>query len=334
MKNDVWEVVPRPEGKSVVTSRWLYKVKHAADGKIEKFKARFVARGFSQVEGVDYEETFAPVARYTSICSIISIAAEMGWKIHQMDVKTAFLNGFIQEEVYIEQPQGFEVHGKESHVCRLKKAVYGLKQAPRAWYSRIDTYLQGMGFTKKRLIEHCKRDLATEFEMKDIGLMQYFLGLEVWQEEGHFFLGQGKYIVDILSRFHMEDCRPMSTPMITNCKKLHASDFELVDPTLYRQLIGSLMYLANTRPDICFAVNTMSQFMCEPRKVHWVAAKHILRYLQGTVDYGLDYRQGDGVRLVGYTDSDWAGCASNRKSTSGCCFGLGSAVVPWFSQKQ
>ena len=121
MKNDVWEVVPRPEGKSMVTSRWLYKVKHAVDGNIEKFKARFVARGFSQVEGVDYEETFAPVARYTSIRSIISIAAEMGWKIHQMDVKTAFLNGFIQEEVYIEQPQGFKVHGKDSHVCRLKK---------------------------------------------------------------------------------------------------------------------------------------------------------------------------------------------------------------------
>eukprot|EP00253_Pinus_taeda_P002716 PITA_02716 len=151
----------------------------------------------------------------------------------------------------------------------------------------------------ERLIEHCKRDLATEFEMKEIGLMHYFLGLEVWQEEGHFFLGQGKYIVDILSRFHMEDCRPMSTTMITNWKKLHASDSELVDPTLYRQLIGSLMYLVNTRLDICFAVNTMSQFMCEPRKVHWVAAKHIL-----------------------------------RKSTSGCCFGLGSAVVSWFSRKQ
>eukprot|EP00253_Pinus_taeda_P026897 PITA_26897 len=135
--------------------------------------------------------------------------------------------------------------------------------------------------------------------MKDIGLMHYFLGLEVWQEEGHFFLGQGKYIVDILGRFHMEDCKPMSTPMITYWKKLHASDSKLVDPTLYKQLISSLMYLVNIRPDICFAVNTMSQFMCQPRKVHWVAAKHIL----------------------------W-------KSTSGCCFGLGSAVVSWFSRKQ
>jgi hypothetical protein len=132
----------------VVTSKWLYKLKHAADGSIEKFKARFVARGFSQVEGVDYDETFAPVARYTSIRAVISIAAEMGWKIHQMDVKTAFLNGLIEEEVYIEQPLGFEVHGRESHVCRLKKALYGLKQAPRAWYSRIDAYLQQLGFEK------------------------------------------------------------------------------------------------------------------------------------------------------------------------------------------
>jgi hypothetical protein len=148
MRNDVWEVVPRPEGKSVVTSRWLYKIKYVADGSIEKHKARFVARGFSQIEGIDYDETFAPVARYTSIRSIMAIAAEMGWKIHQMDVKTAFLNGFIEEEVYIEQPQGFEVLGRESHVCLLKKALYGLKQAPRAWYSRIDSYLLQMGFEK------------------------------------------------------------------------------------------------------------------------------------------------------------------------------------------
>jgi hypothetical protein len=148
MKNDVWDIVPRPEGKSVVSSRWLYKIKHVADGNIEKFKARFVVRGFSQREGVDYEETFAPVARYTSIRAVMSLVSFMGWRIHQMDVKTTFLNGIIEEEVYIEQPQGFEVSGKESHVCRLKKALYGLKQAPRAWYSRIDGYLQSMGFTK------------------------------------------------------------------------------------------------------------------------------------------------------------------------------------------
>ena len=222
MKNDVWEVVPRPEGKSVVTSKWSYKIKYVADGNIEKYKARFVARGFSQVEGVDYDETFAPIARYTSIGSIISIATEMGWQIHQMDVKTAFLNGIIQEEVYIEQPQGFEVHGKESYVWRLKKALYGLKQGPRAWYSRIDTYLQQLGFQKseadpnlycivvggdplilvlyiddffiigsERLIQGCKQDLASKFEMKDIGLMHYFWDLRCGRIRGTSSLVKG-----------------------------------------------------------------------------------------------------------------------------------------------
>jgi hypothetical protein len=141
MQNDVWEVVPRPDGKLVISSKWFYKIKYAADGSIEKYKARFVARGFSQREGVDYSETFAPVARYTSIRSVISIAAEMGWKIHQMDVKTTFLHGIIQEEIYVKQPLGFKAYSGESHVCRLKKAVYRLKQAPRAWYSCIDAYL-------------------------------------------------------------------------------------------------------------------------------------------------------------------------------------------------
>jgi hypothetical protein len=265
MRNDVWEVVPRPEGKSVVTSRWIYKVKYAADGSIEKHKACFVARGFSQVEGIDYDETFAPVARYTSIRTVMAIVAEMGWRIHQMDVKTAFLNGILEEEVYIEQPQGFELYGRESHVCRLWKALYGLKQAPQAWYSRIDSYLQQLGFEKseadpnlyylvegedpiilvlyvddlfitgeERLIARCKTGLASEFEMKDIGLMHYFLGMEVWQEDAHVFLGQGKYAHDILRRFQMDGCNPMSTPMTTNFKKLDASESELVDPTLYR----------------------------------------------------------------------------------------------------
>jgi hypothetical protein len=148
VRNDVWEVVLRPVGKSILTSRWLYKTKYDADGSIEKYKARFVARGFSQIEGVDYDETFTPVGRYISIRSIISIAAKMGWSIHQMDVKTAFLNGFIDEEVYIEQPHGFEVSERKTQVCLLRKTLYALKQAPRAWYSRIDAYLLQMGFEK------------------------------------------------------------------------------------------------------------------------------------------------------------------------------------------
>jgi hypothetical protein len=141
MKNDVWEIVPRPKNKSIVSSKWIYRIKHATDGNIDKYKARFVAQGFSQKEGVDYDETFSLVARYTSIRAIMSIATHMGWRIHQMDVKTSFLNGKIEEEVYLEQPHSFEVHNMANHVCRLKKALYGLKQAPRAWYSRIDNFL-------------------------------------------------------------------------------------------------------------------------------------------------------------------------------------------------
>jgi hypothetical protein len=199
IKNDVWEIVPRLQNKLVVSSKWIYKIKHAADGSIDKHKARCVARGFSKKEGVDYEETFSPVARYTSIRTIIYIATQMGWRIHQMDIKTAFLNGNIEEEVYLEQPKGFEVHDRANHVCRLKKTLYGLKQAPRAWYSKIHCYLQSIGFIKsdvdpnlyllikgwdflilvlyvddlfltgeKTIIAASKQDLAKEFEMKDL----------------------------------------------------------------------------------------------------------------------------------------------------------------------
>jgi hypothetical protein len=252
-----------------------------------------------------------------------------------MDVKTAFLNGVIEEEVYIEQPQGFVIHGKESHVCTLKKALYKLKQAPKAWYAKIDGYLMSLGFTKseadpnlyykvkdgcplilvlyvddlfltgdKKLIDGCKRELASQFEMKDLGLMHYFLGLEVWQRSDEIFLSQGKYIVEILKKFEMMDCKSMTTPMTIHLKLLSDKSSDLVDPTIYRQLIGFLMYMVNTRPDICFAVNTLSQHMVEPRQVHWMATKHMLRYLRGTVGYGLRYVSSRDVKLQGYTDSD------------------------------
>jgi hypothetical protein len=151
IKYDPWEIVPRPKSKDVVSSRWLYKIKHVVDGSIEKHKARFVARGFSQKEGIDYEEMFAPVTRYTSIRTITAIVAKMKWKLHQMDVKKAFLNGVIEEKMYIEQPQGFEVEDRKTHLCRLKKALYGLKQAPKAWYGRADSFLTSLGFTKSKV---------------------------------------------------------------------------------------------------------------------------------------------------------------------------------------
>eukprot|EP00253_Pinus_taeda_P021747 PITA_21747 len=303
MVNDVWEVVPRPQDRSVVGSRWIYKVKYVADDDV----------GYSS-DGCGDD----------------------------------ILEHGIEEEAYIEQPEGFETHEKKSHVCRLKKALYGLKLAPRAWYSRIDGYLQKMGFVKSdtdtnlyylvveneplilvlyvddlfltgssRLIKDCKKNLATEFDIKDLGQMHYFMGFEVWQQKGEICLGQGRYATEILKKFRMQDCRFMATPMMTNWKKINASEDKYVDPTLYRQLIGSLMYLVNTRLDICYAVNTLSQVMVEPRRAHWAAAKHVLKYIQGTVEHGLLYTRGNDIRLSGFTDADWAVSLVDRKITTG-----------------
>jgi hypothetical protein len=215
----------------------------------------------------------------------------MGWKLHQMDVKTTFLNGEIEEEVYIEKLEGFMIHEEKSHVCRLKKAMYGLKQAPCAWYEKMDGFLMSLGFNKsvvdpslyyhivddqfmilvmyvddlfltgsERLIVECKRALTYEFKMKDLGMMHYFLGLEVWQRIDEIFPSQGKYTVEILKKFGMTDCKSMHIPMVMDLKKMNeaSTDSDEIDPHLYRQLIRSLVYLVNTRPDICYVVNVLS----------------------------------------------------------------------------
>jgi hypothetical protein len=268
-----------------------------------------------------------------------------------MDVKTTFLNGEIEEEVYIEQPEGFVIYDEKSHVYRLKKALYGLKQTPRAWYEKMDGFLMSLGFSKSvvdpnlyyyivgdeslilvtysgSLVVGYKQALTSDFEMKDLGMMHYFLGQEVWQRTDEIFLSQGKYTVGILKKFSMTECKSMPTPMVMDLKKMNDDDSDEIDP----QLIGSLMYLVNTRPDICYAVNVLSQFMSQPRQTHWIATKHVLRYLRGTVGYGLRYASSVDLSLQGYVD--WAGSAVDRKSTSGCCFTLGSAMVSWCSRKQ
>ena len=208
-----------------------------------------------------------------------------------MDVKTAFLNGVVEEEVYAKQPLSFETHDRKSHVCKLKKALYGLKQAPMTWYGKIDSFLSSLGFTKSKadsnlyykvedgnpmmlllyvddlfvtsmdgLIADTKRNIAAKFEMKDLGMMHYFLGMEVWHSGDGIFLGQGKYAIEILKRFGMMDCKELTTPMASNLKLLSVASSESIDAMMYHQMIGSLMYLMNTRPDICFAVNTLSQY--------------------------------------------------------------------------
>jgi hypothetical protein len=235
----------------------------------------------------------------------------------------------------------------------------------RAWYGRIDSFLTSLDFTKSKvdphiyfkivddglfilllyvddlfligeenLITDCKKKLATEFEMKDLGLMHYFLGLEVWQSPENIFLNQGKYAVEILKRLEMLECKSMNIPMEIKLKLLVDTSSKLVDATLYKQIIGSLMYLTNTRPDICFVLNTLSRYLVEPRRVHLVVAKYVMRYLKGTLDFGLYYNGDHDFRLVGYTNSVWARSVSDRKSTSGCCFSLGSPMTSWQSRKQ
>eukprot|EP00253_Pinus_taeda_P017403 PITA_17403 len=283
IRNSVWDVIPRPQGKLVVSSKWLYKVKQVADGSVEKHKASFVARGFSQVEGINYDETFGLVPRYSSIKSMLALSAQMGWKIHQMDVKTTFLNGKIEEEVYIEQPEGFETFNHESHVCRLKRAFDGLKQAPRAWYTKIDRYFTRLGFTKS------EADVNLYHIMVEGKPLIVFLYVDDQ-------ILTGKYANEILKRFHMEKCNPMQIPLAGNWRKEDATSGEVVATIVYWQLVGSLMYLVNTRSDLCFAVNQLSQAMVHRTKLFW--------------------------------------SPSDRKSTYGGIFNLGSTAVSWYSRKQ
>ena len=366
-KNKTWELIDKPKDKPVIGLKWIYKTKFNEDGSIQKHKARLVAKGYSQQPGIDFHETYAPVARMETIRTVIALAAQMELPIFQLDVKSAFLNGTLEEEVYVEQPRGYEKKGEEDKVYRLKKALYGLKQAPRAWNSRIDRYFQDNGFqrspseaslyikkgenknflilclyvddliytgTSPQMIEEFKRAMMSEFEMTDLGLMKYFLGIQVKQKPGEIFISQEKYTEDMLKRFHMASCKPIATPMALNEKLQQEDGAEKVDGKIYRSLVGSLIYLTHTRPDICHSVSLISRFMSEPSKLHFAAAKRILRYLQGTKQLGLRYKKEEGSKLIGYTDSDWAGSLDDRKSTSGYIFCLGTKPISWSSKKQ
>ncbi|KAG8477669.1 hypothetical protein CXB51_027663 [Gossypium anomalum] len=339
-KNQTWELVPRPAKKKVIGVKWVYRAKQNADGSLNKLKARLVVKGFSQKYGLDYLETFAPVARLDSIRLLVALAAQKQWKIYQLDVKSAFLNGFLEEEIYIDQPQGFVVSGKEQMVYRLKKALYGLKQAPRAWYARIDSYLVSLGFNRsvneptlyvkkneaeiqlivslyvddllvtggdQDMLAEFKAKMMDMFEMYDLGLMTYFLGLEVRQIEGKIFLGQRTFALKVLSKFSMENCKPTSTPITVGMKLSSQGDHEPVNESTYRSLVGCLLYLTATRPDILFAVSMLSRFMHCCNVQHFQAAKRVLRYIKGTLDYGVLFNKAETLKLKGYTDSDWAG---------------------------
>ena len=365
-RNETWELVELPKGHQPIGVKWVYKKKMNAQGEIERYKARLVAKGYRQKAGIDYDEVFAPVARMETIRLLISQAAQFKWPIYQMDVKSAFLNGVLEEEVYVEQPPGYMKAGKEKKVLKLKKALYGLKQAPRAWNTRIDTYLKGNRFmqcphehalyVKKKkgnllfvalyvddlifmgnneeMIKDFKEAMTREFEMTDLGLMKYFLGLEVKQGKSGIFVSQEAYAKDILKKNKMEDCNPVATPMELGAKLSKFDEGDRVDANKYRSLVGSLRYLTCTRPDIAYSVGIVSRFMEEPKYSHLKAIKRILRYIRGTVSLGLFYSETHEYKLVGYSDSDWCGDIDDRKSTSGYVFYMGDTAFTWVSKKQ
>jgi hypothetical protein len=226
-KNDTWELVPRPKNKNVIGTKCVFRNKLNEDGQVTRNKARLVCKGYARIEGIDFEETYAPVSRMEAIRLLLAYACSKNVKVYQMDVKSAFLNGELEEEVYIEQPEGFQLSENTNYVCKLKKALYGLKQAPRAWYSRLDKYLQQAGFIKGSADNNLY--IKSEFEMSLLGELSFFLGLQIRQSNQGIFISQTKYIREMLKRFRMEDCKPVITPMQTSWKLSKYDDSKSTD---------------------------------------------------------------------------------------------------------
>ncbi|GJX11660.1 retrovirus-related pol polyprotein from transposon TNT 1-94 [Tanacetum coccineum] len=324
--NDVWELVPQPRNMTIIGTKWVFRNKLDENGVVSRNKARLVAQGYNQQEGIDYDETYAPVARLESIRILLAYACALDFKLFQMDVKSAFLNGFINEEVYVAQPPGFIDFEKPDHVYKLKKALYGLKQAPKAWYDRLKAFL----------IKHEYKMgmMHDEFEMSMMGELNFFLGLQIKQMEDGIFFNQSKYIKEMLKKFGLEDSKPMKTPMSSDTKLTKDEECESVDSTKYRGMIGSLLYLTASRPDIMFSVCLCARFQEAPKTPHLEAVKRIFRYIKGTTHLGLWYPKGTDIETVVYANSDHAGDYVDRKSTSGICTFVGCCLTSWFSKKQ
>ena len=364
-RNEVWSLVQRPK-QNVIGTKWVFRNKQDEHGVVTRNKARLVAQGYTQVEGLDFGETYAPVARLESIRILIAYATNHDFKLYQMDVKSAFLNGPLQERVYVEQPPGFEDPKKPNHVYLLHKALYGLKQAPRAWYDCLKDFLIKNGFTigkadstlftrkvdnelfvcqiyvddiifgstNEKFCEEFSKVMTNRFEMSMMGELKYFLGFQVKQLKEGTFLCQTKYTQDMLKKFGMEKAKHAKTPMSSNGHLDLNEEGKPVDQKLYRSMIGSLLYLCASRPDIMLSVCMCARFQANPKDCHLVAVKRILRYLVHTQNLGLWYPKGSLFDLLGYSDSDYAGCKVDRKSTTGTCQFLGRSLVSWSSKKQ
>ena len=373
--NDVWDLVELPNGAKAIGCKWVFKTKKDSLGNIDRYKARLVAKGFTQKEGIDYTETFSPVSKKDSLRIILALVAHFDLELQQMDVKTAFLNGELEEEVYMKQPEGFPSSDGEQLVCKLKKSIYGLKQASRQWYIKFHNVISSFGFVEnvmdqciylkvsgskvcflvlyvddillatndKGLLHEVKQFLSKNFDMKDMGEASYVIGIKIHRDRFRGILGlsQETYINKVLERFRMKDCSPSVSPIVKgdrfNLNQCPKNDLEKeqMKNIPYASAVGSLMYAqVCTRPDIAFAVGMLGRYQSNPGIDHWRAAKKVMRYLQGTKDYKLMYRRTSNLEVVGYSDSDFAGCVDSRKSTSGYIFILAGGAVSWRSVKQ
>ncbi|RVW26169.1 Retrovirus-related Pol polyprotein from transposon TNT 1-94 [Vitis vinifera] len=268
---------------------------------------------------------------------LLSMAAMCSWPLYQLDIKNAFLHGDLAEEVYMEQPPGFVAQGESGLVCRLRRSLYGLKQSPRAWFGRFSSVVQEFGMLRSSDqdgIQKLKQHLFTHFQTKDLGKLKYFLGIEIAQSSSGVVLSQRKYALDILEETGMLDCKPVDTPMDPNVKLVPGQGEPLGDPGRYRRLVGKLNYLTITRPDISFPVSVVSQFLQSPCDSHWDAVIRILRYIKSTPGQGVLYENRGHTQVVGYTDADWAGSPTDRRSTSGYCVFIGGNLISWKSKKQ
>ena len=329
-KNNMWLLVDLPTSVKPIGLKWVFKIKRNADGSINKYKSRLVVKGYVQRHVIDYDEVFAPVARVETIRLVIAIAASNGWEIHHLDVKTAFLHGELKEEVYVTQPGGFVVPGKEGKVYKLKKALYGLRQVPLAWNAKLNKILRELEFQrcskepslyrkeeKKGLlivvvyvddflvtgtsiesINEFMREMAMKFEMRELGKLTYNIGIEIHQHAEGIFLKQERYATKILEECGMAACNSTHIPMDMNVKLSRSPEEKGVDETEYRRSIDCLRYLLHTRPDL-FSVGVLSRYMHEPKESPGAALKQVIRYLRGTSCLGLLYTGAKGLELVG-----------------------------------
>ena len=368
-KNGTWDLVTLPPGRKTVKSKWVFKLK--SDG---RYRARLVAKGFTQIPGIDFDETFSPVARFESLRLLLALAALEDWHIHQMDVKSAFLNGVLEEEIYMEQPTGFVVAGQETRVCRLKKALYGLKQASRAWNLQFHGVLTGLGFTRTfsdagvyvchqhggdgaliiilyvdditllgsslEKVKRMKESLSNRYEMSDLGEIESYLGVRIVRDRSdkRIQIDQSGYITGVLERFGMASANPHNTPLPAGADVhlvKYTGEASLSDIKHYQSLIGSLLYIQiGTRPDISFAVSRLAQYAANPSPQHLKLAQYVLGYLAGTKDMCIQYNGATGEGLHGYSDSSLGDQTDDRHSTSGYVFLLTDGVVSWSSRKQ